>query len=96
MQTKLVDYTSYVKARRSLTIFSNLWEKTLIKLYLESSDEFNNQLLDCQSKTTQISKAGGLVEGIHKMLSEFSYQMYCGQRLPPMEVMTRIKQAFVD
>jgi hypothetical protein len=37
MQTKLIDCTSYVKARRSLSIFTNLWEKTFRKLSLEFS-----------------------------------------------------------
>jgi hypothetical protein len=30
MHTELVDYTSYVMARGSLSIFTNLWEKTYI------------------------------------------------------------------
>ena len=34
MQTKIVDYSSFVKARKSLSIFTNLWEKTLGRVHL--------------------------------------------------------------
>ncbi len=88
MQTKLVDYTNYVKARRSISIFTNLCEKTFFKLYLEFSDDFTNQLLYCQSRTIQVSEAGGIVEGIHRVLSECTSHMYCCQRLLPMDLMT--------
>ncbi len=66
MQTKLVDYTSYVKARRTFSIFTNLWEKTFRKLFLDLSNEFTNQLLYCQSKMIDETEVGGLAEGIHR------------------------------
>ncbi len=43
MQTKIADYSSFVKVRKSLSIFANLWEKTFSRLYLEFSNEFTNQ-----------------------------------------------------
>ncbi len=51
MQTKLVDYTSFVKFRKSAAIFTNLWERTFQNLYLQFSDEFTYQLRSCQMKT---------------------------------------------
>ncbi len=67
---------------------------------LEFSNEFTNQLLYCQSKMIQVFEAGGLAEGIHRVLSECTeaYHIYCGQQLPLMEVMTciQVEQVFVD
>jgi hypothetical protein len=34
MQTKMVDYSSFVKVKKSLSIFINLWEKTFCRSYL--------------------------------------------------------------
>ncbi len=52
MQTKMVDYSSFVGVRKSLTIFTHLWEthwqKTFCQSYLEFLDEFNNRYLLCR------------------------------------------------
>ncbi len=45
MQTKMVDYLSFVKVKRSISIFINLWEKTFCHSYLQFLGDFSNQLM---------------------------------------------------
>ncbi len=96
MQTKMVDYSSFVKVRKSLSIVTNLWEKTCCRRYLEFLDEFNNQVLLCELRTICGSETGELTESRLRLLTECNIQINCGRRTHPMEVMTRIEQVFVD
>jgi hypothetical protein len=96
MQIRLVDYSSFVKVRNSLSIFTNLWEKTFCRVYLEYLDEFTNQFLLCQLRTIQGSGIGELTERLLGLLSECNIQMNRCLLTHLMEVMTRIEQVFVD
>jgi hypothetical protein len=48
VQTRMIDYSSFAKVRNPLSIFTNLWEKTVCRSYLEFLDEINNQFLLCR------------------------------------------------
>ncbi len=96
MQTKMVDYSSFLKIKKSLSIFINLWEKTFCRSYLEFLDEFNNHFLLCQLRTIRGSETGELDKSPFSLLSECNIQMHYGWFTHLMEVMTRIKQVFVD
>ncbi len=72
MQTKIVDYSSVLNVRKSISIFTYLWEKpeTFCQVYFEFLDEFPNQLPLCQLRTIQGSEAGGLADKLLGLLSE--------------------------
>ncbi len=57
--TKMVNYSRFLKVGKSLSIFTNLCEKTFCRVYLEFSDEFTNQLVLCQLRTIQVTETGG-------------------------------------
>ncbi len=44
MKTKMVDYPNFVKVKKSLSIFINLWEKKFCRSFSEfyDYDEFSN------------------------------------------------------
>ncbi len=42
MQTKMVDHLSFVKVKKSLSIFINLWEKTFCRSYFDFLGAFSN------------------------------------------------------
>ncbi len=77
MQTKMVDYFSFVKVRESLSISTNVWEKTFCRVYLEFSYEFTNQLIYCQLRTIRITKARGLADRILWLLFECIIWINC-------------------
>jgi hypothetical protein len=96
MQTKLIDYIHFVKARRSFSFFTILWEKTFCRWYLQFLDECTNQLLHCQLKMILVTEAGIFLDRILTVLSGCQVQMFYGQRLPPMKVTNLILQVFVN
>jgi hypothetical protein len=81
MRTKMVDYPSFVKVKKSLSIFINLWEKTFCRSFSEFYDESSNQLVLSQLKTIRGSRTGELDEGLLRLLSECYIQMNCSSRI---------------
>jgi hypothetical protein len=75
----------------SLSIFTNLWEKTFCKLYLKSSDEFTNHLLFCQLRKIQVSEAGGLADRILRVLPDLLSSASIGSG----DGTTRVRHIFV-
>jgi hypothetical protein len=96
MRTKMVDYLSFMKVKKSLSIFIILWEKTFCRSFSEFYGEFRNQLVLSQLRTIRGSRIGELDEGILRLLSECYRQMNSGRRIHVIEVMNRIEQVFVE
>ncbi len=96
MKTKLVDYSSFVKVKKSLSIFINLWEKTFCRSFSKFYDEFSNQLVLSQLRTIRGSRTGELDDGILRLLSECYYKMNSGCRIHVIEVMNCVEQVFME
>ncbi len=96
----MVDYSSFVQVKKSLSIFIDLWEKTFCRSYSEFLDEFSNQLVLSQFRTIRGSRTAELIENLLRLQSECYIQMDCGRRIHAIEVMillmNRIEQAFVN
>ncbi len=62
MRTKMVDYSSFYKVKKSLSIFINLWEKTFCSSFSKFYDEFSNQLVISQLRMIRGWRTGELDE----------------------------------
>jgi hypothetical protein len=100
MRTKMVDYSSFVKVKQSLSIFINLWEKTFCRSYSEFLNEFSNQLVLSQLRTIRGSKTRELDEIPLRLLSACYIQMNCCRQIHVIAVtvlvINRIEQVFVN
>jgi hypothetical protein len=96
MHTKLDKYSSFVKFRRSMAIFTILWERSVQKLYLQFADEFANHLVISQLRVNAKNGTGELQNDILTVLVDCCHQIKQGRRMDPIDVMNRIEQTFVN
>ena len=74
-----------------------LWERAYLKLFDRVCNEFTTQLVKYQLKVTQeLLELGKLQDELLEVLLGFQSQTYSCRQMFPIDVLTRIENAFAD
>ena len=94
LETKLVDYNTFVNFRKSTIILTCLWERSTKRIFGREYLDFTDQLIEIQLRAVSTMEPGIVRKRLYHTMARCVELRAIGHCLSPITVIERIEDVF--